>query len=134
MFVPTLLSKIYLYADIGSSGRDLTHTGYGLASIGHVAETARHQYALESFVMAIDLTMRKGVTTCFKRMSVRDYATAWAFSTSYENSSAENDFTYIITPSAQFLDPTNPQPIPSYLCAHKNHLNDTLGPSTLHPY
>ena len=25
------------------AGRDLTHTGYGLASIGHVAETARHQ-------------------------------------------------------------------------------------------
>ena len=26
-----------------SAGRDLVHTGYGLASIGHVAETARHQ-------------------------------------------------------------------------------------------
>ena len=39
------LTKIYDTTDTCPSrtGRDLTHTGYGLASIGHVAETARHQ-------------------------------------------------------------------------------------------
>ena len=127
------LSKISFYADVCSSGRDLTHTGYGLASIGHVAEIARHQYIILLYSKSNLSDIEKRGNDLFKTDVGTRLRYALDFQYVLRCSQRKITYTYLVLLSSQFLDPTDPQPVPNYLCNHKHHLKSTLGPSTFLP-
>ena len=81
--------------------------------------------------MAVRLTLRSRGNDLFRT----DVGTRLRYGLDFQyvskNAQEISIYAYMMIPSAQFLDPTNRQPVPSFLCSHKGHLNYTLGPGTL---